>query len=117
MRDIGSTLMGFLIGAPMVGYVLIKIVVKPALAFSKTPASDLSRIHANLEGLVGLAGVNRKVLDIVRAGTTLPTRYTDAARIYKVTLERPDGTTERRTVNIEVGLFGEGQLTVGSVEH
>ena len=77
-----------------------------------TPPDDLTRIHAHLEGLVGEAGPNKRVVDIVHNGGTLGSRYEPPKRRYIVTLQGPDGATEQRTVFIAVGLLGSGAMTV-----
>lgn len=87
-----------------------RIILKPVLAFRTSPEADVTRIRANLGGIYGEAGPSREVLDIVHDGGTLPTRSTDAERIYRVTLHRPDGATEQRTVRIEVAFLGEGRM-------
>jgi hypothetical protein len=94
------------------GLILARLLVKPILALTSTPQDDLARIRANLEGPAGEAGPSMHVVDITRAGITLPGRTQDAERSYRVMLRRTDGTTEQRTVRIEVAFLGEGGMSI-----
>lgn len=101
-----------LLATAFIGFFAARLLVKPVLAFTSTPKDDLSRIRAELEGLQGEAGPSMKVVHIARSGGTLPTRSHDAERSYLVTLQRPDGSTEQRTVRIEVAFLGEGRMSL-----
>ncbi len=86
-----------------------------AKLFGGTPDADVHRIHADLEGLIGEAGPNKRVLDIVRDGSEPGGRYSPPKRRYVVTLQGPDGMAQKRVILIEAGLFGPGALTLGPV--
>ncbi len=75
-----------------------------------TPEADLSRIRAEFGGLAGLGGPNKRVVDIVHDGGRLGTRSHPPRRQYVVSLQGPDGAIEKRTVLIEAGLFGPGDM-------
>lgn len=101
-----------LVAIAALGFVAVRLLLKPILAFTTTSQADLTRIRANLEGPLGAAGPSMRVVDIVRTGGTLPRRYRDSERSYLVTLRRPGGETEQRTVRIEVALFGRGEMSL-----
>jgi hypothetical protein len=102
-----------LIAIAFLGFFVVLYLVKPVLAVTTTPKEDLTRIRANLEGPAGEAGPLMQVVDIQRDGIRMTgSRYADPARAYRVTLQRPDGTTQQRTVQIKASLFGQGGLSV-----
>ncbi len=86
--------------------------VKSVLAFARKPEGDLTRIRANLGGIVGPAGVYRRVLSVRYTGGEIATRYSPARRKYLAVIEHPKGGAEERTVWIEVTFFGYGALTL-----
>ncbi len=75
----------------------------------------MRRIRADLEGFVGEAGPNKRVLDVTRSGSEPGGRYSLPKRRYVVTLQGADGATEKRVILIEAGLFGPGSMTLGPV--
>jgi len=93
-------------------FILTQVFLKPILAVVSTPKTDLTRIKANLAGLLGAAGPGREVVGVLRAGTIFPRRGVPTARRYLVSLKATDGEIERRFVDITVSLFGEGEMTV-----
>ena len=86
--------------------------IKLGIALATTPASDLTRIRANLAGVLGEAGPSKEVTNIIRAGTILPRRGVPTARKYLVTLKSSSGDEERRFVTIEATFFGRGAMTI-----
>lgn len=105
--------MSAIIAIAFLGFFVALYLVKPVLAATTTPKDDLTRIRANLEGPAGEAGPSMQVVDIQRDGIRMTgSRYADAARAYRVTLQRPDGSTQQRTVQIKASLFGGGDLSV-----
>ena len=105
-----------LVPIALVCYISVRLVLKPILAITTTPKDDLTRIKANLEGPAGEAGPSMHIVAITRAGHTLPSRARDSERSYLVTLRRLDGTIQQRTVQIEVAIFGQGEMSVGRMQ-
>lgn len=106
MTDWMSTLIAILFAVGVAVFVLLK----PILAATTTPSDDLTRIRAELEGPQGIAGPSMKVIDIRRSGVRPGTGQGDLARSYLVTLQHLDGRSERRRVQIETALFGQGAM-------
>lgn len=112
MATVTDTVLVILFFALFVSIFFSQLFLKPILAICLTPSSDLTRIRANVGGLLGDAGPGKDIQTIVRSGTILPRRGQDCARRYLVTLQAPGGDVERRYVDVAVRLFGSGGLTV-----
>jgi hypothetical protein len=74
-----------------------------------TPQSDLAHIKAAYEGPNGRAGAGMSVLAIERAGDGRTGRLI-SSRVYRVTLEGPNGDRLEKKVGVEIQLFGPGNL-------
>lgn len=100
---------GWLIGATIGGAVMAFYVAPTVRAF-KTPSSDLRRIQADFAHLPNGAGAGKQVIDITRTGTLLPTSFKGPRRLYSVTVQRADGSTERWSAEIIVRPLGRGAM-------
>ncbi|MDF2899984.1 MAG: TonB protein [Phenylobacterium sp.] len=114
--DFGGLALQILLIVGVTAWGASRYLVKPIMAFKTQSPSDVTRIRARLEGIAGDAGPHRKVLEIIHLGGTLPSRYSDSERRYRVTLARPDGSTEQRLVTLPVSFLGEGEMTVSREE-
>jgi hypothetical protein len=85
------------------------IVLGPAVSSFFTPKSDLAHIKAAFEGPNGRAGADMSVLAIERAGEGRTGRLI-SSRVYRVTLEGPNGDRLEKKVGVDIQLFGTGNL-------
>ncbi len=77
-------------------------------------SADAVRIKVLYEGMDGPAGPHTKVLGIERKGTRIGGYPgSSSCRKYEVQLQKADGRTLMKTVEVEASLFGQGSISEG----
>ena len=83
------------------------------VTFTQSPA-DAVRIKVLYEGMDGPAGPHTKVLGIERKGSRIGGYPGSAScRKYEVQLQKADGRTLTKIVEVEASLLGQGSISEG----